>query len=205
MTNNIQAIDMTNLLNSPVFLLHLPQYMGDLIALSEIGLMLARRAGAGTRSEDRGSLYVIWGVMIISVSASFAAAATVRAADSMLLAQLVPLGLLIYLFGLILRWYAIVYLGRFFTVNVAIAADHKVVDTGPYRLIRHPSYTGALLALLGLGICERNWLALALAEIPYVCVLLWRIHVEERALTAALGDAYVSYTVRTRRLIPFVY
>jgi protein-S-isoprenylcysteine O-methyltransferase len=90
-------------------------------------------------------------------------------------------------------------------VNVAIAADHKVVDTGPYRLVRHPSYTGALLALLGLGVCERNWLALALMVIPALSVLLWRIHIEEKALTAALGDAYASYSVRTRRLIPFVY
>jgi protein-S-isoprenylcysteine O-methyltransferase len=196
---------MTNLLSSPDFLLHLPQYLGDLLGLSELGLALARRSGANTRSEDRGSLYLIWGVMLLSVVASVIAATTVRAADSMLLRQLVPLGILVFVSGLILRWYAIFYLGRFFTVDVAIAADHKVVDTGPYRLIRHPSYTGALLVLLGIGICQRNWLALLLIVVPPTCVLLRRIQIEERALATALGEAYVAYRARTGRLIPFVY
>jgi protein-S-isoprenylcysteine O-methyltransferase Ste14 len=57
--------------------------------------------------------------------------------------------------------HAIVHLGRFFTVNVAIAANHRLIDTGPYRFVRHPSYTGALMAFLGLALCLANWVPLA--------------------------------------------
>jgi protein-S-isoprenylcysteine O-methyltransferase len=196
---------MTNLLNSPGFLLHLPQYMGDLFVLSELGLLVTRRSGGRGRSEDRGSLYLLWITIVASMLAASVGSAFVRATDSRLLTLLVPVGFVLYVFGLILRWYAIVYLGRFFTVDVAIAADHRVVDAGPYRLIRHPSYTGLLLAFLGLGICFRNWLGLLFAIIPTTLLLLWRIRIEEGALTAALGAAYVNYSARTRRLIPFVY
>jgi protein-S-isoprenylcysteine O-methyltransferase len=195
----------TNLLNSPGLLLRLPQYMGDLYGLSELVLLVSRRSRGRGRSEDQGSLLMLWLVIIGSIVAANFTAAFDRDSDSPLLAWLVPLGIVLFVFGLALRWYAIVYLGRYFTVDVAIAADHRVVDSGPYRLIRHPSYTGALLCFLGLGICFRNWLALAWAFIPPTLMLLWRIRIEEGALTRALGETYVNYSARTRRLIPFVY
>jgi protein-S-isoprenylcysteine O-methyltransferase len=179
--------------------------MGDLFGLSELALLLARRSAGSARSADRGSLLLLWGVLVASLVAAIYCALTVRAADSALLRQLVPLGLVLYIGGLILRWYSILYLGKYFTVNVAIAADHRVVDTGPYRYIRHPSYTGALLALVGLGICYRNWLGLLLLVAPVSLAFLYRIRVEEAALRNALGEAYVLYSTHTRRLVPFVY
>ena len=196
---------MTDLLHSPQFLLHLPQYMGSLYGLSELVLLLTRRSSGRGRSEDQGSLLMLWLVIIGSIVAANFAAALDRDTDSQLLAWLVPLGIVLFVFGLALRWYSIVYLGRYFTVDVAIAADHHVVDSGPYRLIRHPSYTGALLSFLGLGICFRNWDALAWAFMPPTLMFLWRIRIEESALIRALGDAYVNYCARTRRLLPFVY
>jgi protein-S-isoprenylcysteine O-methyltransferase len=72
-------------------------------------------------------------------------------------------GAALFAAGLALRWYAIVYLGRFFTVNVAISKDHRLIDTGPYRFIRHPSYTGAIMAFVGVfasGFCLHNWASL---------------------------------------------
>ena len=62
-------------------------------------------------------------------------------------------GLVLFAAGLSLRWYSVVYLGRLFTYDVAIAADHRVVDSGPYRYIRHPAYSGSLLTFVGLGVC----------------------------------------------------
>jgi protein-S-isoprenylcysteine O-methyltransferase Ste14 len=90
-------------------------------------------------------------------------------------------------------------------VNVAIAADHRVVEAGPYRLLRHPSYTGALLAFLGLGICLDNWASLALLTLPTSVVFLWRMRIEEDALLETFGERYRDYMRRTRRLIPFIY
>jgi protein-S-isoprenylcysteine O-methyltransferase len=196
---------MSDLFNSPQFLLNLSRYMGDVLVISELGLLVSRRSRARGNSEDKGSLFLLWITIIGSMIAAGFGSAFVRATDSGLLTRLVPLGIALFVLGLVLRWYAIVYLGRFFTVDVAIASDHRIIDTGPYRLMRHPSYTGLLLAFLGLGICFRNWLGLLFAIVPTTTLLLWRIRIEEAALTRALGDAYLNYSARTRRLIPFVY
>jgi protein-S-isoprenylcysteine O-methyltransferase len=105
----------------------------------------------------------------------------------------------------LLGMWSIVHRGRFFTVDVAIATDHRVVDTGPYRSVRHPSYAGAILAFVGYGICLGNWVSLLALTVPVARAFLLRIEVEERALSAALGDSYREYASRTHRLLPFVY
>ncbi len=56
--------------------------------------------------------------------------------------------------------YAIIYLGRFFTTNVAIATDYRLIDSGPYHLLRHPSYTGSLLIILGFSLRTGNAVSL---------------------------------------------
>ncbi|MSU69531.1 MAG: isoprenylcysteine carboxylmethyltransferase family protein [Opitutaceae bacterium] len=95
--------------------------------------------------------------------------------------------------------------GRFFTVNVAIASDHQLVESGPYRYLRHPTYTGALLAFLGLGLCMGNLVSLGFIVIPIFLAFRRRMRVEEEALLGAFGDKYRTYMQRTRRLLPFVY
>ncbi|PYL73808.1 MAG: hypothetical protein DMF22_00625 [Verrucomicrobia bacterium] len=80
-----------------------------------------------------------------------------------------------------------------------------MIDSGPYRHIRHPTYTGALLAFVGLGFCFGNWLSILFLTVPIIAAFLWRIRIEERALTDALGEDYHAYAARTKRLIPFVY
>ena len=89
------------------------------------------------------------------------------------------LGLGLFLGGIILRWYSIWYLGRYFTVDVAIAKEHRVIDAGPYRFIRHPSYTGALVAFLGFGFCLGNYMSILFLILPILGAFMWRIHVEE--------------------------
>src|SRR2546425_5466147 len=115
------------------------------------------------------------------------------------------LGFCLFLGGLALRWYSIGYLGRYFTVDVSISAEHKLIDSGPYRHIRHPTYTGALLAFVGLAFCFGNWLTLLFLTVPIIGAFLWRIRIEESALLDALGEDYRAYMRRTKRLIPRVY
>ena len=182
-----------------------PTILGIFFGVSELGLLLSRRSRGGAQSADRGSLSLLWVVIVLSIVGANLCTLNVAAANSPLLTRLVPLGETLFVAGLICRWYAIWHLGRFFTVNVAIAADHRVVDTGSYRWIRHPSYTGALLAFVGLGICYRNWLGLSVLVIPTTLAFLRRIQIEEAALLAALGESYAQYRARTWRLIPFVY
>ena len=97
------------------------------------------------------------------------------------------------------------YLGRLFTFDVAIAEDHRVIDTGPYRYVRHPTYTGSLLSFVGLGLCGGNLLSLVVLLVPITAAFLRRVAIEEAALTAALGARYADYVARTKRLVPFVY
>jgi len=117
----------------------------------------------------------------------------------------VVVGTVVLIAGAGFRLWAMLELGRFFTVTVTIQKNHRLVDTGPYRALRHPSYTGLLLALVGLGIALDNWLSLlALFALPLIGILV-RIRVEEAALSDALGGSYASYAARTDRLIPGVW
>ena len=115
------------------------------------------------------------------------------------------IGELLFIAGLALRLWAILTLGRFFKVTVSIQAGHRVIRSGPYRLLRHPSYTGLLVALLGLGLMLETWLGLAaLIVLPLIGTLI-RIRFEESVLIDALGYEYVSYAAETWRLVPGVW
>jgi protein-S-isoprenylcysteine O-methyltransferase len=106
---------------------------------------------------------------------------------------------------LVLRWAAIFTLGRFFTANIVIHEGQRVITAGPYRYVRHPSYTGLLLALLGLGVFFGNWLSVIVLFVPATFVVIHRIRIEESVLAGALGPAYSAYCTRTKRLIPGVW
>lgn len=114
-------------------------------------------------------------------------------------------GIFLVLLGVLVRQWAIAVLGRFFSLTVRVAEDHRVVDRGPYRLVRHPSYTGALIALVGLSLAVQSWGALLVTLVVFGAAFGYRIRVEERALISQLGDDYVSYMKRTKRLIPFLF
>jgi protein-S-isoprenylcysteine O-methyltransferase len=174
-------------------------------ALSELALLLTRRSDSSARAEDRGSLRLLWITIAVSLSVGIFCSHAAPAFDSTLLRNLMVPAIALFAAGLLLRWYAILYLGRFFTVNVAIAADHHVVDTGPYRLVRHPSYSGCLLIFLALAILSANWLSSVLILLPPIAAFMHRIGLEEAALRLALGHSYEVYCARTPRLVPFVY
>jgi protein-S-isoprenylcysteine O-methyltransferase len=111
----------------------------------------------------------------------------------------------LFALGVLLRFYSIIYLGRFFTPTVAISADHRLIDSGPYRFIRHPTYTGFLMILVGLGLSFANIGSLLIIFVPVFACILWRIRIEEQALVEAFGEQYRSYMHRTKRLLPFIY
>jgi protein-S-isoprenylcysteine O-methyltransferase len=179
--------------------------LGVLYGVSEAGLLWLKRSGKGAADADRGSLALIWLVILASIFAAFTLANALPQLTLGPAGIYRPAGAALFAAGIILRWYAILVLGRFFTVNVAIASDHRLVEAGPYRLLRHPSYTGALLGFLGLGLCLDNWASLALLMVPTSVVFLRRMRIEENALLETFGERYRDYMRRTRRLIPFIY
>jgi protein-S-isoprenylcysteine O-methyltransferase Ste14 len=114
-------------------------------------------------------------------------------------------GLVFLITGIVIRWAAIYTLGKYFTGTVLIKNDHRLIQTGLYCHLRHPAYTGALLAHLGLGLSFSNWISISLSLFPFLLAALYRMHVEERTLRETFGEAYVSYSKGTKRLIPKVY
>lgn len=168
-------------------------------------LCLTRRSGAGATSKDRGSLRVLWFVETAGVFCGVVAAYRFHAGALPARHWFFVIGICIFVIGMALRVYAILYLGRFFTINVAIAADHRLIDSGPYRLVRHPSYTGALMLFLGLGLGIGNWLSVLIIVVPIFTAFCWRMRVEEAALAEALGEPYHNYMQRTKRLVPMIY
>ncbi len=180
-----------------------PAILGLSYFVSELVLALTRRARTKVVSKDANSLRVLW--VVIGVGVWLSIRAQSRWPEAMLPSWCFEAGVALFVLGIFLRWYSIIHLGRFFTVDVAIASDHQLVNTGPYRFVRHPSYTGALLAFIGFGLVMRNWASLLLISGPIFFAFLYRINVEERALLAALGERYRAYSKKTKRLIPFVY
>ena len=115
------------------------------------------------------------------------------------------LALVLMAIGLGIRWTAVITLGRSFSTNVAIHATQSLRTTGLYRWVRHPSYSGMLVLFAAVGIYERNWISFAILLIVPTAGLLYRIHVEEQALTEAFGPEYAQYSKRVKRLIPMIY
>jgi protein-S-isoprenylcysteine O-methyltransferase Ste14 len=174
-----------------------------LFGISEVAFLLLMRARARVaRRDDRGSLGILW--LAIGLGIAVAVASTqVRLAE--IRAPLAPVRLAALCFlasGLAIRWTAMLTLGRQFTVDVAVRHDHALVQRGLYRLVRHPSYSGLLLAFVGTGLLYDNWLSLAGLMLPIVLAVLNRIAKEERALLAAFGAPYAAYCARTKRLVP---
>jgi protein-S-isoprenylcysteine O-methyltransferase Ste14 len=114
-------------------------------------------------------------------------------------------GMVVLLAGLVLRGWSIKVLGEYFTNTVMVSSDQPVIAAGPYRVLRHPSYAGVILAAIGVGLASANWAGLAVVPLLVVIPLLWRIHIEESALMTALGDRYRAYAAQHKRLVPLVW
>jgi protein-S-isoprenylcysteine O-methyltransferase Ste14 len=171
----------------------------------EAGLIIRDRVrGRGSFARDRGTLFL----NIIIITVALAAAGMLTASLKNSAWQFGPTGLagpVVMWAGLAVRIWAIVVLGRSFRTTVEVDAGQQVVDRGPYRWVRHPSYTGILLLMAGLSLVYGNWPALAVLLVLPAGVLIYRIFVEEAALTEVIGRAYTDYAARTKRLVPGVW
>jgi protein-S-isoprenylcysteine O-methyltransferase Ste14 len=115
------------------------------------------------------------------------------------------LGLVFLWCGVALRLWSFHALGRYFTLTVRTSSDQPVIANGPYGVLRHPSYSGILLAVIGIGLLIWNWLSVLFLTAGFAIGLVYRIRVEERALLLDLGDRYREYAATRKRLIPFVW
>jgi protein-S-isoprenylcysteine O-methyltransferase Ste14 len=117
----------------------------------------------------------------------------------------VAAGLTLLVAGVALRAWSIATLGRFFQYQIQIQAEHAVVTAGPYRWVRHPSYTGLALAVTGLALASGDVLSLVAAVVLTAIGLTVRIRAEEQQLTEALGADYERFAAGRKRLIPGIW
>jgi len=166
------------------------------------GIIPAIRArGSIRKKRDRGSSFVVRICITFSMVIAFYFA--------FLGLALLPdwafyVGIVLIFSGIVVRQWAIAVLGRFFSLVVRVQRDQRVVDNGPYRFVRHPSYTGTMMTLLGLGLALQSWAGILVIMALFAVGFSYRIKVEEKALVSQLGQKYVSYAKRTKRIIPFV-
>ena len=165
-----------------------------------------RGRNGGASVADHGSLYVTIGMIALGVLAALAFALLLPGAEILWNREtLFCVGIALMLIGVALRSWAVRTLGLYFLPVVAVRADQQVVRDGPYRLIRHPTYSGALLTLLGLGLTLTNWAALVVLLCCALAGLAYRVRVEEQALLRALGQPYHEYMAQTKRFVPFLF
>jgi len=111
---------------------------------------------------------------------------------------------LVTVFGISFTWWARIHLGRFWSNAITHKEDHRIIDTGPYGMVRHPIYTGLIIAILATGIAVGTWTALLGAL--FICFGEWqKARMEEGFLSVELGqEAYRSYSRRVPMIVPFL-
>lgn len=112
------------------------------------------------------------------------------------------IGLGVELFGIVLREWAVLSLGSFFTVVVSIVPGQALVQQGPYRWLRHPAYTGSILTFVGFALALGAWTAAIVVLFLCLVAFLYRIQVEETVLMEVFGKEYLEYSQHTWRLFP---
>lgn len=156
-------------------------------------------------SKDSGSLRMLLGGQWVALLIAFPIAfVTAFAFPTRLRVPLFAVGISLLLLGSLLRRYCWRTLGEFFTGDVRARPDQPVIRSGPYRLVRHPSYTGAMMMFIGIGLSLGNWISAALLTFSSVALYSYRVSVEERALLETIGEPYGAYMKESKRFIPYV-
>jgi protein-S-isoprenylcysteine O-methyltransferase len=171
-------------------------------------LYLLRRDVRAVHGEtrDRGSRYTLMALIPAGLIGAFVAPhlwPQARIASSTL--PIFYIAIACVWIGIVLRMWAVATLGRFFRTSVFLQADHKLVTSGPYRVLRHPSYTGALITVVGIALAIGNWLSLLVFVGCVSAAFAARIVVEEGALAEHFGADFAAHKHRTWAILPFVW
>lgn len=114
-------------------------------------------------------------------------------------------GAAVLITGVVVRGWALRTLGKFFTMPITIAKDHQIIQNGPYRWLRHPSYTGGFLIIIGVALSIGSLVGVLVTIAAGFTVYVYRIRMEETALRSHFGGAYDRYSKSTYRLFPWIY
>ncbi len=173
----------------------------------EIWLILRDRSrGLGKTARDQGTRCLNF----MAIGVGITAAALLSGLPKFIFppGRTIPvffLGIALMLGGMTLRYWSIITLGQAFRTTVETHHNQKMITHGPYKFIRHPSYSGWLLICCGYGVAVQNWLSLLTAVMLPLAALIYRIRVEEAVLVASFGSDYLEYQKRSKKLIPWIW
>jgi len=157
-----------------------------------------------SKSGDKGSIWLLTISISLGYWLSFLIAST-KIGRIYHWNTFFVIGSVLALIGLIIRVTSILQLKQQFTYTVTKIENHELIETGLYKIIRHPGYLGQLIIFLGISTCLSNWLSILLMIIPVLLGYLNRINVEEKFMAEQMGQKYLDYQKRTKRLIPAIY
>ena len=163
-----------------------------------------RRKRKIIKSGDKRSIWILAIFIAIGYSLSFSIASTkigrIYHWDIFFI-----IGAILAISGLIIRINSILTLKQQFTYTVTTIENHELIETGLYKIIRHPGYLGQLIIFLGISTSLSNWLSILTMIISVSFGYIYRIKTEESFMIAQMGAKYIDYQKRTKRLIPMVY
>ena len=171
----------------------------------EVFLNIRQRSKSNvTTSRDKDSLWLLYSLITVGYALSFSIGAT-KIGRIYHWDTFFAIGMTLIVIGFIVRIHSILTLKQFFTYSIAKVENHKIIETGLYKFIRHPGYLGQLIIFIGISISISNWLSILFMMIPVTLGFLYRIKVEEKFMVEQLGEDYLNYQERTNRIIPLLY
>jgi protein-S-isoprenylcysteine O-methyltransferase Ste14 len=163
-----------------------------------------RRKSTVITSGDKSSLWLLYILITVGFVLSFSIGAT-KIGRIYYWNTLFTIGMALVVIGFVIRIHSLLTLKQYFTYSVAKVVDHKIIETGLYKFIRHPGYLGQLIIFIGISISMSNWLSILAMTIPVAIGYSYRIKVEERFMLEQLGQDYLDYQERTKSIIPMIY
>jgi protein-S-isoprenylcysteine O-methyltransferase len=197
----------------PIYLFLERPLWGTVFALSYVaffmvGMWAGYRERGMPRGEDRdrGSRVIIYILTFTGIALAFVAPRFFPSARIVLPDELVFVAAMtVFWSGIVMYCWAISTLGAAFRTSVQLLDEQRLVTIGPYRILRHPAYTGGILILAGIGLATGNWLSAAASTLSVAGAYAWRIHVEEFALRERFGEQFKAHERRTWVVIPFLW
>ena len=163
-----------------------------------------RRKSIVITSSDKGSLWLLYILITIGYALSFSVGAT-KIGRMNHWDAFFAVGVVLTVIGLMIRIQSMLTLKQYFTYSVSQVENHELVETGLYKTVRHPGYLGQLMIFGGISISLANWFAVLLMMIPIAIGYIYRINVEEDFMIEQMGESYLNYQKRTKRIIPMIY
>lgn len=173
---------------------------------AEIKLARSNRLdNADISDKEERSQQILWITLVISLILAllFKIMALIPIHIDYLPRQIIAL--FIFMAGLALRYVAVKKLGRLFTTDVSIHTNHQLIMDGPYRWLRHPAYTGLIIAFVGAGLAMGDLIAILMLTFPTLAAFNYRILIEEKLLLGKFGEIYQDYRKQTWKLLPWVF